>query len=224
MWAKLDALYVLAQQNETDAKLNLIGTSYPLVQTGSLRTQIDPRIGSITFTIYRGFAGFDIVYSFFDTGFNAATATSPNFLQNSASFGVWTNGTVSENVPQIGNSVVGASGESHIYDAYSGGMFYARLNNATVGSVPTPGTAGLFVGDRASSSNVIPYWNGAAQASQASTSQPVFSGVFRIGVVGALTGTAQQLAAAFIGASLGAVGQLALYNRLRTYMTAVGVP
>jgi hypothetical protein len=36
--------------------------------------------------------------------------------------------------------------------------------------------------------------------------------------------TTQTLSAAFIGASLGAAGQLALYNRLRTYMTAVGVP
>jgi hypothetical protein len=40
----------------------------------------------------------------------------------------------------------------------------------------------------------------------------------------AYTGSAQTLSAAFIGASLGAAGQLALYNRLRTYMTAVGVP
>ena len=33
VWAKLDALYVLAQQNQTDALLNLIGTSYGLTPT-----------------------------------------------------------------------------------------------------------------------------------------------------------------------------------------------
>ena len=223
VWAKLDALYVLAQQNETDAKLNLIGTSYSLTQTGSL-AQIAPRIGSLNFTAYRGFAGFNTLGSNFNTGFNAATAASPNFLQNSASFGVWTNGAVSENYTQIGNSASGAAGESHIYDNFPGNAFYARLNNATVGSVPTPGTTGLFVGDRPSSSNVIPYWNGTAQASQASASQAVYNGNFTIGVVGALNGTAQQLAAAFIGASLGAAGQLALYNRLKTYMDAVAPP
>ena len=30
VWAKLDALYVLAQQNQSDALLNLVGTSYGL--------------------------------------------------------------------------------------------------------------------------------------------------------------------------------------------------
>ena len=36
VWNNLDTLYVLAQQTETDAKLNLIGTSYSLsTQTGS---------------------------------------------------------------------------------------------------------------------------------------------------------------------------------------------
>ena len=34
VWAKLDALYVLAQQNQTDALLNLIGTSYGLTSVG----------------------------------------------------------------------------------------------------------------------------------------------------------------------------------------------
>ena len=33
VWAKLDALYVLAQQNETDALLNLIRTSYSLTNS-----------------------------------------------------------------------------------------------------------------------------------------------------------------------------------------------
>ena len=34
VWAKLDALYVLAQQNQTDALLNLVGTSYSLTTLG----------------------------------------------------------------------------------------------------------------------------------------------------------------------------------------------
>ena len=34
VWAKLDALYVLAQQNATDALLNLVGTSYGLTAVG----------------------------------------------------------------------------------------------------------------------------------------------------------------------------------------------
>ena len=50
VWAKLDALYVLAQQNQTDALLNLVGTSYSLNAVGLLR--------SATFTSYVGFGLF----------------------------------------------------------------------------------------------------------------------------------------------------------------------
>ena len=46
VWAKLDALYVLAQQNQSDALLNLVGTSYALT-VGSWRR-------SPAFTLYRG--------------------------------------------------------------------------------------------------------------------------------------------------------------------------
>ena len=37
VWSKLDCLYVLAQQNATDALLNLIGTSYSLTNVGAAR-------------------------------------------------------------------------------------------------------------------------------------------------------------------------------------------
>ena len=36
VWAKLDALYILAQQNQTDALLNLVGTSYGLTSGSAL--------------------------------------------------------------------------------------------------------------------------------------------------------------------------------------------
>ena len=80
VWAKLDALYVLAQQNATDALLNLVGTSYSLTPG----TFSDER--AITFTPYQGYSGF---ISGMDSGFNPAAAPSPNFTQNSASIGGW---------------------------------------------------------------------------------------------------------------------------------------
>ena len=215
VWAKLDALYVLAQQNQTDALLNLVGTSYGLMSVGLLR--------SVTFTSYLGFSGFSTSV-FLSTQFNASIATSPQFTQNSASFGFWTPAAITnESTPQIGNSATGATGESQIYDSY-GGIFYTRVNNPSVPGVGIPGTKGLFVGDRPSSTTVTPYWNGTAQASQSSPSQALVNATFTVGAVPGVGGTGNTLCAAFIGASLGAAGQLALYNRLRTYMTAVGVP
>ena len=50
VWAKLDALYVLAQQNRSDALLNLVGTSYPLTENSP---------GNLVFTSHVGFSGFN---------------------------------------------------------------------------------------------------------------------------------------------------------------------
>ena len=230
VWAKLDCLYVLAQQNETDAKLNLIGTSYGLTQVGTIRLRPTPapNIGTLIFTPSRGFAGFNTVSSYLSTGFNASVAPSPQFTQNSASFGVWSLGGVGNEVAsQIGTSLFAEAGESHIYNSFTDGNFYPRINNGSVGGVLSPGSTGFFAADRPSSATVVPYSNGAALASQSAASQAPNNRVFTIGYAANETGvrgTAQTLSAAHIGASLGAAGQLALYNRLRTYMTAIGVP
>ena len=206
VWAKLDALYVLAQQNQTDAQLNLIGTNYSII-TNALAER------TITFTPLVGFSF--TPNSYLDTGFNPATAPSPKFIQNSANFGFWSNNVVTETNPEMGSS----SGNNHIYNSYTA-LFLARINNGSVGGSATPGAKGLFVGDRPNSTDVVPYWNGVAQPVQtpfASAAPSSFN--FIIGF-----GSGQTIAAAHIGASLGAAGQLALYNRLRTYMTAIGVP
>ena len=219
VWAKLDALYVLAQQNATDALLNLVGTSY------SLSVFAVP-----VFTAYVGYSSFSL--GALDTGFNAAYAPSPHYTANNASYGVWSYAVVTENYAVMGNGAIEGNA-SIMYPHFTDNNFYPRLNDNSGGSVPSPGSKGLFVGDRPSSVNVFPYWNGAQQAGLASTSAGVVNATFTIGQAqGYLerdnptprVGTAQTISAAFIGASLGAAGQLALYNRLRTYMTAVGVP
>ena len=211
VWAKLDALYVLAQQNETDAQLNLIGTSYSLTINAILERDI-------SFTQYVGFSGFDNGL-FINTHFNPTTATSPLYVQNSASLGVWSYANANTAGVDIGVDAAAAN----ILVSYSN-TFYARLNGSA-GGIPTPGTKGFYAGDRSSSANVVQYWNGASQGAQSSASAAVLNNFFIIGnATGGAFPTTNTLSAAFIGASLGAAGQLALYNRLRTYMTAVGVP
>jgi hypothetical protein len=215
VWAKLDALYVLAQQNATDSLLNLIGTSY---------TATNPY--HAVFTQYVG-------YSFpatttIDTGFNAASAPSPKYTQNSASYGAWTTQVIDENQAVMGNG--GGGSASILYPSFPPRQFYARLNDGTASYVPTPGTSGLYVGDRSSPTGVVPYWNGVAQSTVGSTSGAPVNANFTIGASqgyfarGESKATAQTLSAAFIGASLGAAGQLALYTRLNTYLAAVTPP
>ena len=205
VWAKLDCLYVLAQQNQTDALLNLVGTSYGLTQVGLLR--------SSTFVIYQGFF---FTGGILDTGFNATAAPSPHYIQNNASFGVWSYAVVQEAYSQI--SCPTGSLASNIYTNYPSFGFLARVNSNGVGGV-TSVAKGLFAGDRLDAVNVYPYQNGVSAGPLSGPSQVPDNGDFTIG-----GNTTQTLSAAFIGASLGAAGQLALYNRLRTYMSVVGVP
>ena len=212
----LDALYIFAQQNSGDAALNLCGTNYTAAAAGTP-----------TFTAYLGYNGFGVVSPpHITTNFNPATATSPNFVQNSASFGFWSVAVVTEGLGQMGNSSNAATGESNIFNAFTGNLFYVRVNNGTTGSVPNPGTKGLYVAERTSSTNVVPYWDGVAQAAQTTTSAAPESLPFLIGInsPAQALGTAQTIAEAHIGAALGATLNLAIYNRERTYMTAVGVP
>ena len=202
VWAKLDCLYVLAQQNATDAMLNLVGTSYPMTILG----------GSPSFTAYVGYV---LNNAFLSSGFAPSSAPSPNYTQNSASIGVWMYASRVSSDQSITNTV----GSSGIYYNYPStpNLMIASLNGGQ-NQTNTPGTTGLYVADRSLSTNYNNYCNGVNQGLGGGASSAVDTGQF------ILAGTPQTISAAHIGASLGSAGQLALYNRLRTYMTAVGVP
>ena len=210
----LDALYVLAQQNSADALLNICGTNYTATLTGAP-----------TFTTLTGFNGFVATTKYINTNFNPSTAISPNFVQNSANFGLWSKAVVVEANAIMGTVVSSLAGESHIFNDYTGGLFYGRINSLTgsSGSVPQPGSKGLFVAERTSSTATTLYWDGASAGSVTDTSAAPDNLQFFIGWV---TGgaSAQTVCEAHIGAALGSSLNLSLYNRLRTYMTAVGVP
>ena len=198
----LDGLYILAQQNVADAKLNLCGTSYTL---GGYPIA--------TFTSYQGFHGFTLGKALIQLD---RSDGSTNFVQNSASVGIWAYAATAEGVGQLGSD-----GTTVIFDNLSG-TFYARVNEPSAAGVPVPGSKGLFVGDRSSSANVVPYWNGISQGPVASVSGAALTNNFNVGY--AYGASTQTLCEAHIGGSLGPTLNLALYNRLRTYMTAVGVP
>ena len=214
VWAKLDALYVLAQQNQTDALLNLVGTSYTL--TGTLRDAPSPR--ALTFTSYVGFSGF---VAGLNTGFDPTTAPSPHYTLNDAGFGVWTYAVIQEACGQIGQYV--ADDRASIYTKFSDGTSISVVNGGGYSHVASTITKGLFAAERLDAANIYPYQNGVSFGPIASISTSIISSPFTIGYVIA-NPTVQTLSAAFIGASLGAAGQLALYNRLKTYMDAIGPP
>lgn len=207
VWSKLDALYVLAQQTQADARLNLLSTSYPLTP-----------VGAPVFSGYQGFNGFTSAI-YFDTGFNPTTAVSPQFVRNSGNIGAWSYAATNDvgGGSQIGNDI-----SNNAIASNWAGVFYVRVSGPG-GGMPTPGTKGLFAGDRSGSANFNYYGNGASLNSEATASVAPTNANFFIGQTSTYA-TAQTISAAHIGASLGATLNLALYNRLRTYMSAVGVP
>jgi hypothetical protein len=214
----LDALYILAQQTQADSLLNLCGTSYTAVPTS----------GIPQFTTYRGWNGFNSgTGNVLDTNFNATTATSPNYIQNSTSFGTWSNAVVNEAAATMGTDESGLAGRSNLYPN-SGGSTVSRNNysSGATATVTTPGTLGLFTSERTTSTNTTLYWNGASQGNFTDVSAAPVNADFTVGDANGSvgTGSSQTLSASFIGGQLGATLQLALYTRLRTYMTAVGVP
>ena len=205
VWAKLDALYVLAQQNATDAKLNLVGTSYGLTP-----------VGSPVFTPYKGFNGFSTTIGL-DTGFNPTTAPSANYLYNTASMGVWDYASTVQPYTLIGGIY------SSVYPLFTGNLAVVQINSSVFYEPPSTATHGLIVGERTDATTLYCYQNGVG-TSQANSVSGADNANFLIGNPVSGGGNTDTLSAAFIGASLGAAGQLALYNRLRTYMTAIGVP
>lgn len=218
LFSKFDFLHIYATQNSTTALLNLVSTNFNGTSNGSP-----------TFTADRGFTGTDAsATKYIDTGFNPTTASSPQFVQNSAHLSAW-NLTASNNAnPIIGSVGSGGNNQNNIYPQYTDNITYCRINGSNHGGTfnaisPT----GHYIGNRSSSSAMQSYRNGSALTPQTNTSQAPLNGNFYTIASnnnGTPSGCGLQMAAASGGSSLNSTEAGNFYSRLRTYMTAVGVP
>lgn len=222
IWSKLDALYIYAAQDSTTALLNLVSSSFTGVANGSP-----------TFTADRGFTGVvDSTTVYINTQFNPTTAPSPKFVQNSAHVSAW---CVTNNVGILMGVSTGTGNNNltHVTGRSAGGdnKTYLRCNctNGTTGNA-TASSVGYFIANRSSSTQVTGYKDGAFfnqdAASGSSAPLNISFPVLALGdtTAGIFAGTGSQVAAASIGSSLDATQAANFYARLRTYMTAVGVP
>ncbi len=221
VFSKLDVLHIYAAQDSTTAKLNLVSTSYTGIANGSP-----------TFTADRGFTGGTEANAtvFIDTGFNPLTAISANFVQNSAHVSAW---SVSNTAPGFGSgSIIGLapSGNGSFITPRNGSALAILEVNSTAGAISASVSTrdGYFLVNRDTSSTMQSYRNGASIGTQSATSGFTANGdVYTLAVnstAGSSIGSACQIAGATIGGSLGSTDVTNLNNRLRTYMTAVGVP
>jgi hypothetical protein len=202
----LDGLYIFAQQNLADAKLNLCGTNFGLtVDAGT------------TFTTYRGFKTFP---TGIDTNYNISTAPGRKWTQSNGAIGVWMYTFTLEIFPPAG-----VASNSQLNPWFTGNLFYGRINGATSPAwSPNPGTTGFYVAERADLNNDHLFFNGIDGGLKAGTTVAVTSTTVQFGKITGATASTNGLSMGYMGSPLGPALQAAFYNRLRTYMTAVGVP
>ena len=217
IWDKLDVLHVYATQDSTTAKLNLVSSSFTATANGSP-----------TFTADRGFTGVNgssTVY--IDTGFNAWTAPTPKFVQNSAHVSAWS----VTNLGSSGQPIIGVRDNSNtntIIYPVNGSVAYFLVNNDWGGSVSNTNSSGHYIASRTNANSIFGYKNGAGIYSDTSRTSfaPVNRNIYVLGCNHDLTleASGYQCAMASIGSSLDATQAANFYARLRTFMTAVGVP
>lgn len=222
IWYKLDVLHIYATQDTATAQLNLVSSSYPATLNGSP-----------TFTVDRGYTGSEgSTTVYINTSFNPTTAPSPKYTQNSAHLSVWnlTSGTNTAASMGTANAsgIVGGTGVNVVQTRYPDNISYWRINVPAGGQSANVGSSvGHYHGNRSGASAWQAYRNGASATSGSDASIAINNmDIYAIGyhaTTGAV-GCGQQQAAISIGSSLNGTEALAFYNRLRTYMTAVGVP
>jgi hypothetical protein len=223
VWSKFDVLRIYATQDSATALLNLISSSYAAITHGSP-----------TFTADRGFTGVNGSTSvYIDSQFNPTAngqGGGGQYGQDSNHISAWSVNNVQSQVVMGVNA--GSTRQTNM------NLFNSGDNKAYFRSNIDPGTADLnvvvsdslghYIANRSASNAVQGYKNGSSivTGSNASTSLPN-SNVFDLAQNSggsAANGGSWQVAATSMGSSLSSTNASNFYSRLRTYMTAVGVP
>lgn len=216
IWTKLDRLYILAAENTQSALTDLVGLTLAVAN------------GTPTFTTDLGYTGTDASSTkYIETSFDPTAGVQ--YTRNSAHVSAWSNTSAASGGSGgvlIGNEN-GTSGSVQVMGRYSGNIGVYRINGD--GTPLTPAStdgSGQFLANRSSSNNAEAYRNGSSvDSSGALASQALVSTTIKLLGLGANgVGSGSQVAMGSIGASLSSSDATAFYNRLRTYMTAVGVP
>jgi hypothetical protein len=212
VWSSLDRLWLFAAENSTQARRDLVARVAASLQNGP------------TFTANRGYTG-DGLSAYVDSNFNPASGT-PKYSQNDASFGVWIETATSSatgSPAYIGNA--GANYNMLYHPTGTTNNFGVNATGPQSWTV-SPST-GHFHAQRTASNAQAIYQNGASVKTGTDASAALESFTF-VALANNNRGAIEQPSdaresAIWLGKSL-TTGQItAFYNRMRTYMTAVGV-
>lgn len=210
VWAKLDALWIMAAADSQAARLNLVSSSYTLSP-----------VSSPTFTADRGYTG-DGSTSYLDSGYDTNGA-GILLLRNAHAFGVYVNtNTAAADVREIGSRQFAAT----TLGSTSGMSFRSAATNSDSTVTTFTDSLGLSSVSRNNSANYDTYRNGVfaqniTRTTVVLTASNMYIGCFNNNGVPFQFST-RRVASAFAGATLSAGETLDTYNAIRTYLTAVG--
>lgn len=214
LFSKLDRLWLRAGENQPSALTDIVAD------------QLATAINSPSFTVDRGYTG-NGTTSYINEGYNPNT-NGVAYTLNSASFGWWS--VSAWGTPGV--FVMGADdGTNAAYFNVGGNVFY-HINQAVPGGSfgnPNGTLTGLFTSSRTASNARACYNNATSLDSQATASTVIPSFNFfslAENSSGSPSGfnSTHQIACIFMGGGLSSTDVSNLSTRLRTYMTAVGVP
>ena len=218
--AKLQALWLIGSHDAQAARINAKTPG-----TFNLTAVSAP-----TFTADRGYETNGST-SYLDTNYVPSTSAA----QNDHALGIWINQTNNDtggNGISAMGATISASFGSQIIPRSTAGLLRGRVS--TTGIVDHTGTTvadkkGLTIFDRSASALVTSSRNGDAvtgTSTVASDGLSTFSyflfGINNSGTFANNLGATGRASAAFVSTNLGATHRTALYNRLNTFLTAIG--
>lgn len=212
LWAKLDALYLMAAADSQAARRNWIADQYNLTP-----------VSAPTFTADLGYTG-DGVNSYLATGFVPSSAVSPKFVQDSATYGMWSRtaaAAASATDFDMGGTVSGSRADMRIRrpDNTIGYL----VNDTTLVTAANTDGRGMFAAIRTGNSARSIRRNKTQLSTDAiaSTGVPTSSLSILAGGIGSGR-SARQASAGFIGSGLSGAESDALYDALLIYLQATG--
>lgn len=207
VWTLLDRLWLFAAAN-TQSALTCLKSRNPATTSGSP-----------AFETNRGYTG--AVNAYIDTGY-APDPNAVNWQQDNACFFAWNNTSGIRTNALVGSNV---ANRNKLYPEHASNDTRWSINvvSSQTSSTGITGNNGLWSVDRSFATTTDLYFNGSkidtsTMGSGALSTSPIY--VFR----DATLYTTRQCSCFGAGAALPGELQTALYTRLRTYMSSVGVP
>lgn len=220
LFSKLDRLWLFAVENEFQALRDIVATA------------LATAVNTPTFTANTGYTGEDSATpsKYIDTLY--IPNTSGSMTTSSGHVSAWVVGNIASS---FGGCIIGVSttgsDQTTIYDTFTDGNVYVAIAENVVSLGSPASRQGHIVANRANSTGTpgtTGYRNGSSLGATGNAATGLaIDNVFVLAqnhLGTAINGTPNQIAMSSMGAGLSATDITNFYNRLRTYMTAVGVP